>query len=106
MISKNHLITDVIKKDSEFFFNYNKKHKWSVSKNNEEIYYVHFYPSKELTINDLRAIEDWTYYEDYVTYKSSDFKTVEADESFRELYQVVSSKLFNIDSVFDEIING
>ncbi|WP_294279664.1 hypothetical protein [uncultured Chryseobacterium sp.] len=106
MISQSELITNVIKCDKEYFFLYNKKYKWSIALDDREIYFVHFYPSNEVSLEELSNRFDWTGFDDFVTYKSSDFKTVEADETFRELYQIVSNKLYNLDEIFNDIINN
>lgn len=41
---------------------------------------------------------------DYVTYSDKEIKTREASESFRELYQIVMEKLFDLDTIFEDII--
>jgi len=43
-------------------------------------------------------------YQNFMTYRASDFKSQEVDESFRDLYTTVKGKLYGIDKVFDEIL--
>ena len=105
MISKNDRITNVIKSDQEYFFIYDNKYKWSIVKDNNENYFIHFYPDDSRTIEEIRNISDWSNY-NFVTYSTSDLKTQEAIETFRELYQVVSDKVYGLDDIFDDIING
>jgi hypothetical protein len=103
MISNSDKISNVKKNDKEYFFLYDNKHKWSIVRGNDEIYHIHFYPTDELNIDQLSHFNDWENY-NLVTYSTNDIKTQEAIESFRELYQIVSNKVFGIDDIFDEII--
>ena len=103
MITNSNKIKEVTKNGKEFFFLYDNKHKWSISRNNDEEYYIHFYPIKDITIEQLSVFTDWEHLE-YVTYSTKDIKTTESIESFRELHQIVSDKVFGIDDIFDEII--
>ena len=103
MISNSDKISNVRKNNKEYFFLYNNKFKWSISRGDDENYYVHFYPLNDMNIEELSTFLDWDQYE-YVTYSIKDIKTTEAIESFRELYQIVSDKVFGIDDIFDEII--
>ncbi len=108
MISNEKLISNVIKIDREYFFLYNQKYKWSIVKvdsTNTEDYFIHFYPNDDMNIQQLAAFNEWDRYS-YITYKTSDLKTTEAIESFRELYHIVSNKVFGIDEIFDDIIKG
>ena len=105
MISKKEKITNVIKKELEYFFIYNSKYKWSIVRDNNENYFVHFYPDASVSIEQLSEVYDWNQY-NFVTYSTDDFKTNEAIETFRELYQIVSDKVYGLDDMFDEIINS
>lgn len=105
MISKQKNISNVRKNDREYFFLYNDKHKWSISRDdNSEDYYIHFYPTDAMDINQLSTFTEWNQFNDFTTYATNDIKTQESLESFRELYQLVSNKIFGIDDIFDEII--
>ncbi|MGO4710644.1 hypothetical protein AB4Y90_16375 [Chryseobacterium sp. 2TAF14] len=105
MIAKNDRIKNVIKNNQEYFFVYDEKYKWSITKNIDEDYFIHFYPDQNRNIDEISAINDWNDY-DYVTYSTTDLKTLEAIETFRELYQIVSDKVYGIDNIFDDIINN
>ena len=61
-------------------------------------------PTDEMDIKELSRFSAWHSFQDFVTYSTVDIKTQEALESFRELYQIVSDKLFGIEDAFDEII--
>lgn len=104
MISNEKKITDVVRNEGEYYFCYNIKHLWSIRNLNDE-YYLHYYPIDNLSTKDLAGISNWEGIQ-FVTYASEDIKTTEAVESFRELYQIVSGKVFGIDEIFNEIING
>lgn len=105
MISNQNKITHVLRKGREFFFLYDNKHKWSVIKAEKtEDYYVHFYPTDHMTIDQLAEYDDWPEFSHFVTFSTIDIKTTEALESFRELYQIVGSKLYGLDEIFDQII--
>ena len=103
MISNSDKINNVRKNEKEYFFLYDNKYKWSSSRGDDEVYYIHFYPLNDMSIEQLSSFHDWEQYE-YVTYSTKDLKTREALESFRELYQIVSNKVFGIDNMFDDII--
>ncbi|MDR2906462.1 MAG: hypothetical protein LBU91_00530 [Bacteroidales bacterium] len=111
IISDKSKITNVIRGNlggnSEYYFLYNNKYKWSIAKNSDEEYFVHLYPETELTLSDLADPDTWNHSTvSYVTYSTKDLKTQEAEETFRELYQIVSDKLFGIDDIFNDIILG
>lgn len=105
MISHQDKIENVLRNEREYFFIYNKKHKWSITKSeNTEDYFIHFYPTDDMSLKELANNTDWISFSDFVTYSTTDLKTNEAIESFRELYQIVSDKLYGIDDIFNEII--
>lgn len=106
MITNQEKITNVIKNDDEYYFLYNKKYKWSTKKEDDENYYIYFYPDPNKSLDDLTNITDWQGYGNYVSYTTADLKTQEAEETFRELFQIVSDKLYGIDKIFDDIINN
>lgn len=104
MISNQAKIDNVLRNGGEYFFRYNKKHKWSIIKDeSNETYFIHFYPVENVSIEDL-ASDNNGWYSEFVTYSTADLKTNEAIESFRELYQIVTGKIYGIDDIFDEII--
>lgn len=105
MISNSSKISNVLKNKNEYFFLYNKKYKWSISKSDDEDYYLHFYPTESMTIEELSVFNEWSDFNQFVTYTTKDIKTQESIETFRELYQIVSDKIFGLDDIFDQIIN-
>lgn len=105
MISNKDKIRNVLKNDKEYFFLYNNKHKWSIAIGADEEYFLHFYPTDEMTIVELSSFNNWSSFNALVTYTTRDIKTQEATETFRELYQIVSGKIYGLDDVFNEIIN-
>jgi hypothetical protein len=106
MIANPEKISNVIKSDKEFFFLYDGKHKWSVLKwDREDEYSVFIYPKFEGTLEDLPHVDFGTF-NDYVSYTTKELKTTEARETFAELYQIVSSKVFGVDDIFNEILTG
>ena len=105
MISNKDKIGNVIKGEHEYFFLFNQKHKWSISYNeSEKKVFLHLYPDKTMSINDLTNIFDWESYRDYITYRSEEFKSKEALESFLELYDIVKSKLLGAEDILDDIL--
>jgi len=103
MITNSDKITNVIKKNKEFFFLYNNKYKWSISKNDSDIFFLHIYPGDEKSLDELAVFSEWDNY-NFVTYKSDEFKAKEAHESFVELYLLVSEKVAGIDEMFRDIL--
>ncbi|MEC3907796.1 hypothetical protein VOI54_12265 [Tamlana sp. 2201CG12-4] len=107
MIENQSKITNVIQTKEEMFFVYNDKYKWSISEspNEQNEIFLHLYPDKNMSIEELSQVQDWQAH-NFVTYKVSDFKTQEAFETFNELYQIVKSKIYGVDDLLDEIISG
>jgi len=105
MIINSTLISNVFKKENEIFFIYNKKYKWSVSRNENNIYFLYIYPKTYLTLEQLAYEVDYSVFDDFIVYRSDEIKTREAIETFAELYQVLSDKLFGVDDILDDIIS-
>lgn len=104
MITNYGKITNVIRRDKEFFFLYNDKYKWSIAKNENDVIFLHIYPGDEMTLEELSNFQEWGQL-NYITFNSTDLKTKEADESFNELYQIVSSKLLGLEDIFEDILS-
>lgn len=104
IISNAKNIGNVSRGDSELFFTYKEKYKWSISKRGDD-FYLWFYP-RNISIHDLvaSARHDWEGIE-MVTYQASEIGTREALSSFSELFTVISGKLYGIDGVLDDIIS-
>ena len=107
MISNKKKISNVLLKHTEYFFLYNGVYKWSIRRTQDSQSYdydVFFYPLNNVTIEDVSSVTNWDGL-DFVMYQTKDIKTQEAYETFQELYQIVSEKLYGLDKIFDEIIN-
>ena len=108
MISNQKQIGTVIRgyTGNELFFTFDKKYKWSILKNVNGIYYLHFYPGDQ-SLEDLAGWPDdaWNEFGEMVSYNTKDLATKEAIDSLSELYTVVQEKLYGMDKVLDEIID-
>lgn len=65
------------------------------------------YPSTELNLDDIISSEFSELKNDTpdsINYSSSDHKSREATESYAELYNIVKSKVFRVDDIFDDIL--
>lgn len=107
MISNQDKIGHVIRgyRGNEIFFQYGGKHKWSISKNPKNEYYLHYYPSNQ-KLEELAGWPDeaWHEFNEIVSYNTKDLGTKEAHDSLSELYTIVQEKLFDMDKVLDDII--
>lgn len=104
MITNKNKITNVIQNKTEYFFLYNDKFKWSINLY-EDNFNLYFYPDTVFSISELAFQTNWEQSQ-FVVYSTKEIKTQESWESFKELYQVVSEKVYGLDDIFDEIING
>ncbi len=109
MISNDYLISNVLQgyNSNEIFFMYNKKHKWSVTKKQNDIYIVHYYPGST-KLEDLASWPDeaWADFPDIVSYGEEQLSTKEAQNTLKELYTILGEKIFGMDDVLDEIIES
>jgi len=110
MVSSPELITSVLMGgfDNEYYFKYDKKHSWSIMRNSEGEYSLHYYPG-DADITELAAIpeEAWSDFEpESVRYSSKDIGTREAIESFRDLHTIIGEKAYGMDDVLNEIIGN
>jgi hypothetical protein len=103
MVEHSNLIGQVSKGDKAYFFVYDNKFKWSIHEDENQNYDLNYYPGNQ-SIDDLLSM-DLRYFKDFVRYSTEDISTREAKESFADLYQTVQSKLYDIDTVLDQIIN-
>lgn len=108
MISQKKNINKVISSANmdEIFFNYNQ-YKWSISKNQENNYYLHYYPGKQ-DIKKLASWPDeaWHEFNEIVSYNTKELGTKEAYDSLGELYSIVKEKTYGMDEVFEDIIKS
>ena len=109
MIATRDRITDVVPGacGGEVFFVYDKKHKWSISKNNDAEFILFFYPGNH-NIRDLAnwPEEAWYEFNEMIKYSTKELGTKEAKETFAELYRIVKENLFGVGGVLDEIIGN
>lgn len=106
MIRNSEKISKVLLgRDNEIFFEFDKKHKWSIVKRDDDTL-LWFYPGT-VRLEDLAnyANQDW---EDFpmITYRASEIGGREAKESFDELHLLVREKAYGIDKVLKDIIEG
>jgi hypothetical protein len=109
MVSNPDRIENVVKgySDTESFFLYDKKHQWSILKNDFG-YYMAYYPGNQDVFNLAKIPdEDWEEANIHcVNYTSKDLGTKEAKESMAELFSVVNEKVHGMDDILDEIISS
>ena len=104
MISNPDGITRVIRGESEYFFLYRDKYKWSIRKDNEGAHTLWFYPGDEsLEVLASYSADDWEHI-DMVVYRDAEIGTKEARATFAELYNLVRERLFNVNKALDDII--
>lgn len=105
MIANPKKIGSVVKGDySEIFFEYDNKHKWSIRPEGEANYTLYYYPG-DYSIEALVMLHDYDWdMVNMVKYSSSEIGTVEARNTFSELYTLVNEKVFGVDVVLDNII--
>lgn len=110
MVSNPDLITSVISGElgNEIFFQYDNKHVWSIIKTNNNDYFLHYYPHND-NISSLASIPPEYWEHENITsivYSTKELGSKEAYESFQELFNIVMGKLYNMDSVLDDIISS
>lgn len=106
MIANPALITNVMRGDSELFFLYKNKYKWSMAKRDNG-HHLWYYPGDE-NLEVLVAFDGTGMgFEDIamVHYHDGEIGTKEAKASFSELYTILSEKVYGIDTVLDDIIS-
>lgn len=93
--------------EDEVFFLYDKKHKWSIFKTDDENYMLCFYPGTS-TLSSYASMgvnTDWDSI-DVVFYRTKEIGTKESLATFAELHSVVKSLLFGMDDILDDIIRS
>lgn len=104
-------ITGAAKQGVVYYFLYNYKHIFSIHEASKGgVLYFNVYPSPDYSIDKIIAIrasldpkmDDIP----VITYSSADYKTIEGQESFRELLILIKSKLYDVESVFNDILNN
>jgi hypothetical protein len=107
MISAPHLISSVVTgPDTELFFKYAEKHKWSIAKFGTEDIVLYYYPgSQELQHLAGWRDDDWHGFGEMVRYSAKELGGKEVKDTFFELYRIVQERLFGVDSALDDIID-
>ncbi len=109
MIENKNKISDVIQghHDSEIFFKYNNKYKWSILKRSDGQYSLMFYPGRQ-QLEDLAEMheENWVEFDEYVLYDSKELGSKESIETFKDLYHVVNDMKYGMDEILDDIIDS
>lgn len=88
----------------EYFFEYNRKYVWSISRNDAGAHTIYFYP-KARSAQEMSQVhyEELSNYP-MIAYGNEELNSKEARESIRELYIIIKEKLYNVDAVLDDII--
>lgn len=107
MISNSDKINNVIvNQRDELFFIYNNKYKWSISElDTESKIFLYLYPDMDKNLEQLAFETDFTVYRKFVAYRSNDYKSQEATESFKELLKIIREKKYGVDNILEDIIN-
>lgn len=104
MATNSSKITNVLKnKDGETFFKYDNKYTWSLLRNADGNLWMYYYPNS--TPDDLIQVDEW----ENVPMKSYNLRDLfqdDADKIFNMLYGILDQKLYDIDSVLDDIISN
>lgn len=103
----NGVIKDLTPQDrQEYYFMYDG-FKWSVARldENASTYSLYYYPDKSLSLDDISRV-NWSNYKEFMMYKSDDYKSQEATESFADLFLTVQNKLYDVDKIFDKILES
>lgn len=93
-----------VETSTELFFEYNKKYVWSVMQKDNGDYLLYFYPESS-SAKEMCGVP-YEYLNDYamIVYGAEELGSKEAKSSVRELYNILKQKLYNVDSVLDDII--
>lgn len=109
MIEFKEKITSVIPgwNESEVFFLFDGKYKWSVFKRTDGHYSLMYFPGRQ-DLSFLAQMEDheWGDFTQSVVYSSKDIGTRESLETFQELYNLVVNRKYGMEEVLDDIINS
>lgn len=89
---------------NEFFFVFNMKHFWSILLTGLRDDFLLFYYKDNPSFKDL--VEDKDRFSNAICYSTMDFKSKEATESFRDLFNIVKGKTYGMEEVFKDILNS
>lgn len=105
MISNPDLISNVIPNEKEFFFLYKNKYKWSITRNDNNVHVLWYYPGAE-SLESLASTDgpEWEFIP-MITYRDNEIGTKEAKASFAELYTLIKERAYGVNEVLDDIIS-
>lgn len=104
MVANPDLITKVVRGDSEYFFLYKDKYKWSMTKRPKGLY-LWYYPGEE-SLEELAARDPGGFDDvDMVSYSDVEIGTTEAKASFAELFTLLNEKIYGVNLVLEDIIS-
>lgn len=97
-------ITNVIRNNNdEIFFLYKQKYCWSMLKTKKDgELYIYYYPNVS-DPSQLISITDWEGIA-FKTFSAKDFEDNDASAVFEELYTKIDRKIYDMDSVLDDIL--
>jgi hypothetical protein len=109
MIENKNRISNVVPgiNGIEVFFLFDGKYKWSIIERDDGAYALVYYPGKQ-TLEELAGMQEyeWGDFAELVYYNSKDIGTRESEETFRELYKLVTDMKYGMDDILDNIINS
>ncbi|HHX6629191.1 hypothetical protein ACEP27_01635 [Pseudomonas aeruginosa] len=109
MITNEQKISSVLpgQLSGEIFFLFNKKHKWSIYKQESGEYFLTYYPGPQpLEYFADMSEEDAAIFTEVVIYNSKSIGTKEGYASLKELYTILQEKLYGMDKVLNDIIES
>lgn len=99
-------ITNVINgiDPGELFFEYDNKYKWSITRSDNTVK-LWLYPTN-MSLENLASMDsqEWQEFNQLIYYNAKDIGTIEAKESFEELYRLIKEKEFGADIILDDIV--
>lgn len=103
MLINANKIDPVFEQQEEFFFQYDKKHKWSICEVNSDVV-LSLYAKNDGSLEDVMRSRLFGSVPNTVSYSANDQATKEAWESFQELLNFVKEKALGVTEVLDDII--
>lgn len=91
--------------DTEIFFMFDNKHKWSMIKGDDSYSLIYYPGSATISVLANLEVDEWGEVP-MISYRSKEIGTREAKESFKELYDVIKELVYGMDDVFDDIIGS
>lgn len=107
MVENPEKISDVMQgySETEIFFKYDEKYKWSIMKRNDGHFALIYYPGRQ-RLEELASIPDehWHEFSEMVSYNTKEIGTKESLQSFKDLYSKINDMKYGMDDVLDSII--